>query len=94
MVFRNCVPLDIHAISIQDILKPLCEQVAKENGVRYWSLIDFAKGKGQLAFALERELATGKYNGEAIMCNGYSDEINAVENVLIASAKFVVVGSK
>jgi hypothetical protein len=75
-----------------DILAPLMREVANENGVGHWGLIEYAQGKSILAAKLDKLWAEKRPTGTILVDT--SAESQAVQSVLNAYADVVIHGMR
>lgn len=74
-----------------DVIRPFCEAVARENGVAWWSVVEYAKGPGFLAAKLDAALSKHGLDGVLIV-DGGSAEGKACKEVLRRHARAVIQG--
>lgn len=85
----GCCPMkgDEKVIQLVDLLAPVFEQVANEFGVLHYKLVEYGKGPGALAVALDKYLTENPLtNGEVVVMPKASAEGTDVVNVLIRHA--------
>ena len=74
-----------------DIIAPYAEEVAIENNVPHWGLIDYARGGPSLVAKLEAAIKSGKISG-CIFLDSFSLEGKTCKEVLKRYAKEVIKG--
>lgn len=85
----GCCPMkgEEKVIQLVDLLAPVFSQVAEEFGVLHYKLVEYGKGPGALAVALDRFLTENPLtNGEVVVMPKASAEGTDVVNVLIRHA--------
>lgn len=77
--------------NLPDWIRAVTDQVARDNEVEHFGLIDYAKGAPALAAALERAFEEQPPQG-CVIVDSYSMEGRAVKDVLIRHAAIVIQG--
>jgi hypothetical protein len=93
ILLLDCVPerpeASAEILLFHDLIEPLAKQVAEENEVPHWGLVDFARGGPQLAAKLARmfedELPTG-----ILLADSAMSETRACRAVLKRAARVVI----
>ena len=95
IVLQGALP-NVHApilgetVQLVDILAPLMREVANENGVGHWNLVEYSQGKALLAAKLDVLWGEKRPNGTIIA--DFSAEAQAVQSVLTGYADVVIHG--
>jgi hypothetical protein len=78
---------------LEDVVKPLADQVARENSTNHWGTVQFAQGGPQLAAKLEAWLdhQNGAFAG-VLMCDSQMAETKACREVIVRRAGVVICG--
>ncbi len=78
---------------LEEVVKPLADQVARENQAAHWGQVKYAQGGPQLAAKLEAWLdqQNGSFTG-VLMCDSQMAETRACREVIVRRAGVVVQG--
>ena len=93
-LFLHCSPLKGVAdfVLFEEFIEPIAQAVAAEHGTLRWNLLKYGEGKGYLANAVLDHLSS--LDGKVLVATGYTDELSAVETVLVTNAAQVVRGTR
>jgi hypothetical protein len=91
-IVHNTYGSEVRIVRLCDLISPMCEDIAKENQVEYWNVLDYAKGPAYLAAKLERYILADKLDCEAVVVDSRTSEGKACLDVLMRHAGFVVRG--
>jgi len=87
----EAVEEDVDIVYLGELVAPLCLEVAQENRVAHWQLVEYARGPGFLSVKLERYLVETGVDG-AVYLDSMTPEGKACKETLRRHARAVIQG--